>query len=237
MIDTILAASLRQRAVVLLGAMVLFAIGMYAALHLPVDAVPDITNVQVQINTTVPALAPEESERLVTMPVEIEMSGLPGLQQRRSLTKSGLSQVTLVFEDGTDIYRARQLVAERLQGLSGRFPPGCEARLAPITTGLGEIFYYALQWKEGATNRPRSEVEGLMDLREVHEYVVKPLVRAIPGVAEVNASGGHERQFVVMPRPSAMAERGVTVNELVEVLQRNVQNAGGELFRRTACST
>jgi len=232
MIDLILAASLRQRAVVLLGAMVLFAIGMYAALHLPVDAVPDITNVQVQINTTVPALAPEESERLVTMPVEIEMSGLPGLQQRRSLTKSGLSQVTLVFEDGTDIFRARQLVAERLQGLAGRFPPGCEARLAPITTGLGEIFYYALQWKEGATNRPRSEVEGLMELREVHEYVVKPLVRAVPGVAEVNASGGYERQFVVMPRPAAMAERGVTISELAEVLQKNVQNAGGGIVQK-----
>ena len=232
MIDAIIAWALRQRAVVLLGAAVLLGAGLYAALHLPVDAVPDITNVQVQVNTSVPALAPEEIERLVTIPVEVELSGLPGLQERRSLTKSGLSQVTLIFEDGTDLYRSRQLVAERLQGLLGQLPPGSEPRLAPVTTGLGEIFYYALQWKQGATNRPADATEALMDLREVHEYVVKPLVRSIPGVAEVNVSGGHERQVVVMPRPADLSARGVSVDELASVLARNAGNAGGGTIQK-----
>ncbi len=227
MIDAVLAWALKQRAIVLLGAAALLGVGLYAALHLPVDAVPDITNVQVQVNTTVPALAPEEIERLVTIPLEVEMSGLPGLQERRSLTKSGLSQVTLVFEDGTDVYRSRQLVSERLQGLVSGLPAGSEPRMAPVTTGLGEIFYYALRWKDGATNRPRDAMESLMDLREVHEYVVKPMVRAIPGVAEVNVSGGYERQFVVMPRPADLAARGVALDELATVLSRNAGNAGG----------
>lgn len=232
MIDAILGWALRQRAMVLLGAAGLLAAGLYAALHLPVDAVPDITNVQVQVNTRVPALAPEEIERLVTIPMEVEMSGLPGLQERRSLTKSGLSQVTLIFEDGTDLYRSRQLVTERLQGLLANLPPGSEPRLAPVTTGLGEIFYYALRWKDGATNRPADPMEALMDLRETHEYVVKPLVRAIPGVAEVNVSGGHERQFVVMPRPADLAARGVAIDELASVLARNAGNAGGGTVQR-----
>lgn len=232
MIDAILGWALRQRAMVLLGAAGLLAAGLYAALHLPVDAVPDITNVQVQVNTRVPALAPEEIERLVTIPMEVEMSGLPGLQERRSLTKSGLAQVTLIFEDGTDLYRSRQLVTERLQGLLANLPPGSEPRLAPVTTGLGEIFYYALRWKDGATNRPADPMEALMDLRETHEYVVKPLVRAIPGVAEVNVSGGHERQFVVMPRPADLAARGVAIDELASVLARNAGNAGGGTVQR-----
>lgn len=232
MIDAILGWALRQRAMVLLGAAGLLAAGLYAALHLPVDAVPDITNAQVQVNTRVPALAPEEIERLVTIPMEVEMSGLPGLQERRSLTKSGLSQVTLIFEDGTDVYRSRQLVAERLQGLLATLPPGSEPRLAPVTTGLGEIFYYALRWKDGATNRPADAMVALMDLRETHEYVVKPLVRAIPGVAEVNVSGGHERQFVVMPRPDDLAARGVAIEELASVLARNAGNAGGGTVQR-----
>jgi heavy metal efflux system protein len=232
MIDWILAASLKQRAIVLLGAFVLLVVGLFAAFNLPVDAVPDITNVQVQINAEVPSLAPEEAERLVTIPMEVEMSGLPGLAERRSLTKSGLSQVTLVFEDGTDIYRARQLVAERLQGLLPRLAPGCEARMAPITTGLGEILYYTLAWKDAAPGRPTNEVASLMELRDVHEYVVKPMLRATPGVAEINAAGGHERQYVVAPRPAALAERGLTVNDLADVLSRNAHNAGGGVIQR-----
>lgn len=232
MIDRILEASLRQRAFVLLGALVLLLVGLFAASNLPVDAVPDITNVQIQINTDVPSLAPEEAERLVTVPMEIEMSGLPNLLERRSLTKFGLSQVTLVFEDGTDIYRARQLVAERLQGLIPRLVPGCEARLAPISTGLGEILYYTLAWKEGATNRPAVEIEALMELRDTHEYVVKPFLRSTPGIAEINASGGYERQYVVAPRPPDLIARGLTVNDVAEVVSKNAQNAGGGVIQR-----
>ena len=140
MISRILEFSLRQRAIVLFAAVALLAGGLWSALNLPIDAVPDITGVQVQINTEVPALAAEESEKLVTRPIEIEMAGLPGMQEMRSLTKFGLSQVTLDFSDGTDIFRARQLVAERLQGVLESLPPGAKAKLAPISTGLGEIF-------------------------------------------------------------------------------------------------
>src|SRR5207245_8759589 len=135
MIARILEISLRYRAVVLLGALALLAAGLWSAFHLPIDAVPDITGVQVQINTEVPALAAEESEKLVTQPIEREMAGLPGVEEMRSLTKFGLSQVTLNFKDGSDIYRARQLVAERLQGVLDRLPAGASPKLAPISTG------------------------------------------------------------------------------------------------------
>src|SRR5437867_11446249 len=141
MIDKVLELSLRQRAFVLLAALALVAVGLWSAARLSIDAVPDITGIQVQINTEVPALAAEESEKLVTQPIEREMAGLPGVQEMRSLTKFGLSQVTLDFADGTDIYRARQLVAERLQGVLDRLPAGASPKLAPISTGLGEIFY------------------------------------------------------------------------------------------------
>src|ERR1043165_9441311 len=138
MIARILEFSLRQRAVVLLGAAALLGAGLWSARHLPIDAVPDITGIQVQVNTEVPALAAEESEKLVTQPIERELAGLPGVEDMRSITKFGLSQVTLQFRDGTDIYRARQLVAERLQGVAERLPTGASPKLAPISTGLGE---------------------------------------------------------------------------------------------------
>ena len=150
MIDKILEFSMRQRALVLLAAFGLLGAGIWSAFHLPIDAVPDITSVQVQVNTEVSALAAEESEKLVTQPIEIELAGLPGVEEMRSLTKFGLSQVTLQFADGTDIYRARQLVAERLQNAMERLPAGTSPKLAPISTGLGEIYYYTVQYKPGA---------------------------------------------------------------------------------------
>src|SRR5215217_1089477 len=159
MIDRILEFSLRQRALVLLAAFALLGAGLWSALHLPIDAVPDITGIQVQINTEVPALAAEESEKLVTQVIEREMAGLPGMEEMRSLTKFGLSQVTLNFKDGTDIYRARQLVAERLQGVLEELPPGALPKLAPISTGLGEIFYYNVQYKHDAKNKPATELD------------------------------------------------------------------------------
>src|SRR3954468_24654528 len=153
MIQRIVEFSLRQRLFVLLVTGGLVLAGVWSAVRLPIDAVPDITNIQVQVNTEVPALAAEESERLLTRPIEIELAGLPGVQDMRSLTKFGLSQVTLEFADGTDIYRARQLVAERLQGALEKLPKGASAKLAPISTGLGEIFYYNVQYREDATNK------------------------------------------------------------------------------------
>ncbi len=232
MIDRIIAGSLRQRPLVILGAVALLAAGLWAATHLPIDAVPDITNLQVQINTEVPALAPEESEKSVTVPIEIEMSGLPGLSDMRSLTKFGLSQVTLIFRDGTDLYHARQLVSERLLGLADTLPPGLSPRLAPITTGLGEIFYYTLAYQDKATNRPGTLVRELMELRELQEYVVKPMLRNTPGVAEVNTAGGYELEYVIQPRLDALQAAGLTVPELAHIIEDNTRPAGGGIIQR-----
>jgi Cu/Ag efflux pump CusA len=151
MVDRIFEFALCQRVFVLMGALALIAAGVWSALRLPIDAVPDITNVQVQINTTVSALSPEEVERQVSFPIETEMTGLPGLEEVRSLSKFGLSQVTMVFSEQTDIYRARQLVSERLQMVLGELPAGAQPKLAPISTGLGEVFFYTLDY---ATNLP-----------------------------------------------------------------------------------
>ncbi len=175
MIDRILEIALRQRVVVLLGAVALLLVGIWAARDLPIDAVPDITQPQVQINTEIQALAPEEAELLVTRILEQELAGLPRVTEMRSLTKFGLSQVTLQFEDGVDIYRCRQLVTERIQAVRDRLPSGAEPRLAPITTGLGEIFYYTLAWTAGSTNAPATEMEQLMELVEAQEYIAKTL--------------------------------------------------------------
>lgn len=232
MIEKILEFSLRQRAVVLLGAFALLAAGLWSALHLPIDAVPDITGVQVQVNTEVPAFAAEESEKLVTLPLERELAGLPGVEEMRSITKFGLSQVTLQFKDGTDIYRARQLVAERLQGVLEQLPPGVLPRLAPISTGLGEIFYYNVQYRAGATNKPSTELAQLIELSEIQQYTIKPLLRTVPGIAEINESGGYEKQYVIQPKPAALAEVGMTFSELAGLVAQNVANAGGGIISR-----
>lgn len=232
MIDRILESSLHQRAVVLLGAAGLLTAGLWSAFHLPIDAVPDITGIQVQINTEVPALAGEESEKLVTQPIERELAGLPGVEEMRSLTKFGLSQVTLNFRDGTDIFRARQLVAERLQGVQEKLPPGASSKLAPISTGLGEILYYNVQYRAGTTNKPPTELEQLIALSEIQEYTIKPLLRTVAGIAEINESGGYEKQFVIQPKPDALLNAGMTFSDLANLVAQNVENAGGGIISR-----
>ena len=232
MIHRILEFSLRQRAFVLLAAFGLLGAGLWSALHLPIDAVPDITGVQVQINTEVPALAAEESEKLVTQPIETELAGLPGVEEMRSITKFGLSQVTLQFKDGTDIYRARQLVTERLQGALEQLPPGALPKLAPISTGLGEIFYYSVSYRADATNKPATELEQLIELGELQTYLIKPLLRTVPGIAEINESGVYRRQLVILPKPDALAAAGMTFSELAGLVAQNVENAGGGIISR-----
>ena len=227
MIHQLLEFSLRQRLLVLLAALALVATGVWAALRLPIDAVPDVTNAQVQVNTEVPALAPEEIEKLVTYPIEIELAGVPGADEMRSISKFGLSQVTVVFKDGTDIYRARQLVGERLQAALEKLPAGLQPKLAPITTGLGEIYYYTLDYRKDAKKKPGTRTEQLMELRSLHEYLVKPQLRTLPGVADVNSSGGFERQIVVQPDPQRLSQAGLTFAELAEAVAQNTENAGG----------
>jgi len=227
MINKILEFSLRQRLFVLLGSMALLAIGLWAATRLPIDAVPDITNVQVQINSEVKGLAPEEIEKLVSLPLETEMSGIPGLMEMRSLSKFGLSQLTLVFEDGTDIYRARQLVSERMLNAADDLPTGVSPKLAPISTGLGEIFYYIVDYKKDYVQKPPTREAELMELKRVHDYVIKPALRIVPGLAEVNSQGGFEKQIVVAARPEKLIGAGLTFKELADVVSENVENAGG----------
>ncbi len=234
MISRILGAALNQRPIVLLATAALLGFGLWSVRELPIDAVPDITSPQVQVNTEVPALAPEEAELLVTRVLEQELAGLPGVTEMRSLTKFGLSQVTLQLTDDTDIYRARQLVAERVQAIRPLLPPAAEPRLAPVSTGLGEIFYYTLAWRADATNRPGSPTADLMALHEAQEYVAKPFLRATPGVAEINSSGGLDRQWVVEPDPEKLRQANVAVEELAAVLRANAENAGGGVIREGA---
>ncbi len=231
MLSRLLEFSVRQRVFVLLATLVLVGIGVWSALRLPIDAVPDITNVQVQINTAVPALAPEEIEKLVTFPIENEMAGIPGLTELRSLSKFGLSQVNLIFDDGTDIYRSRQLVSERLQTVIDELPPGLTPKLAPISTGLGEIFYYVVEYAADATNKPPAREAQLMELKLLHDYVIKPRLRSTPGLAEVNTTGGYEKQIVIHPNPDKLKSVGMSFSEVADAIGENVKNAGGSAIQ------
>jgi cobalt-zinc-cadmium resistance protein CzcA len=227
MIDKILEFSVRQRLLVMMGAVALLLTGLWSATKLPMDAIPDITGIQVQVNTTVPALAPDEVEKLVTMPLEMALGGVAGVTEMRSLSRFGLSQITLQFTDKTDVYRARQLVTERLQSAADSLPPGLTPKLIPITTGLGEVFYYTIDFLPNAPNAPGSREAQLMALWEIQEYVIKPQLRTVPGVAEVNAYGGYVKQIVVQPKIDRLREAGLTVNDLAKIVGENVENAGG----------
>ena len=232
MIHRIFEFALRQRIFVLMGALTLIAAGLWSALRLPMDAVPDITNVQVQINTAVPAFSPEEIERQISFPIEMEMAGLQGLEEVRSLSKFGLSQLTLVFREGTDIYRARQLVSERLQSVRSELPAGVEPKLGPISTGLGEIYFYTLDYRAGATNKPVTRREQLIELRTLHDFVVKPAFRSVPGVADIETCGGYEKQIVIQPDPQKLFAAGLSFDELAEVVGENVANVGGGVVNK-----
>lgn len=230
MIGGLLTLVTRHRLVVALITALVAAVGLYAYSSLKIDAIPDITGVQVQINTMVPALAPEEIERLATLPIERAMAGQPGLEETRALTKTGLSQVTLLYKDGTDQLRARQLVAERLAAVRDQLPTGASPQLAPITTGLGEIYYYTLEWRNPPPGM--AQQRQLMDLYEAQEYTVRPMLRAVTGVADVNSNGGMEEQFVVQPDPVRLTLHGVTATELAAAVSKNVENAGGGIIAR-----
>jgi cobalt-zinc-cadmium resistance protein CzcA len=227
MIDKILEFSVRQRVLVSMGALALLLVGFWSATKLPMDAIPDITGVQVQVNATVPALAPDEVEKLVTVPLEMTLGGVAGVTEMRSLSRFGLSQITLQFTDKSDVYRARQLVTERLQSAADSLPTGVTPKLIPITTGLGEVFYYTIDYAPNAPNAPPTREAQLMALWELQEYTVKPQLRAVPGVAEVNAYGGYVKQIVVQPNVAKLRDANLTVNDLAKVVGENVENSGG----------
>jgi cobalt-zinc-cadmium resistance protein CzcA len=231
MLERIIALSIRFRWVVLTLALISAAVGVWAFQRLPIDATPDITNVQVQINTAAPGYSPLESEQRITVPVETAIAGLPGLEYSRSISRYGLSQVTVVFRDGTDIYFARQLVNERLQQVRSRLPPGLTPEMGPISTGLGEIFMYTVEAQPGA-RRADGQPYSPEDLRTLQDWVIRPQLRSTPGVTEVNTVGGFERQYHVTPWPERLSAYGLSMTDVVEALGRNNANVGAGYVER-----
>jgi cobalt-zinc-cadmium resistance protein CzcA len=223
--------SLRYRWLVLLATTAMAVLGAYNYTRLPIDAVPDITNVQVQINTKAPGYSPLEAEQRITFLVENAMSGLPRLDYTRSLSRYGLSQVTVVFEDGTDIYFARNLVAARLQEVKGQLPPGIESAMGPIATGLGEIFMFIARADPDA-RKPDGTPWDATDLHTVFDWIVSPQLLRVPGVTEMSTVGGHEREYLVAPIPERMLAYGVTLSDLLDAVEKNNANLGAGYIER-----
>src|SRR3954464_13462905 len=231
MIERLIAVSLQQRWLVLLLALGAVAFGAWNFQRLPIDAVPDITNVQVQINTRAPGYSPLETEQRITFPVETAMGGLPKLDYTRSLSRYGLSQVTVVFKDGTDIYFARQLVGERIQQVKDQLPAGVEVAMGPVSTGLGEIFMYTVEAKAGAKTQGGHDYS-LTDLRTVQDWIIKPQLRNVPGVIEVNTIGGFERQFHVLPDPGKLMAYRLGFRDVMTALAANNADVGAGYIER-----
>ncbi|SER00622.1 cobalt-zinc-cadmium resistance protein CzcA [Nitrosomonas sp. Nm51] len=228
MLSSIVQVMLRQRLLVVIIALILVAFGLRAATKLSVDAFPDVTNVQVIVAARVEGRSAEEIERLVTIPVEIAMTGLPGLVEMRSLNKSGLTIITLVFTDDTDVYFARQLVMERYIGVVEQLPEGVVAELGPVTTGLGEIYQYTLDHPDDGTRE--LTVEELMERRTIQDWVVQPMLRSIPGVAGINSLGGHEKQYQVLVNPERLRHYDLTLSDVDSALASNNANASGNIL-------
>lgn len=225
MFEKLIRFSIEQRWLVLLAALAMAALGVFSYQKLPIDAVPDITNVQVQINTQTPGYSPLETEQRVTYPIETVMAGLPNLEQTRSLSRYGLSQVTVIFKDGTDIYFARQLVNERIQEARDKLPGGITPALGPISTGLGEIYLWTVETKDGA-KKPDGSPYTATDLREIQDWIIKPQLRNVPGVTEINSIGGFAKEYQIAPIPERLASLGVTMQDVVTALDRNNGNVG-----------
>ncbi|MBY5979539.1 efflux RND transporter permease subunit [Ferrimonas balearica] len=231
MIDSIIAFALRRRFLVLALTLLIAGVGVYNTLKLPIDAVPDITNVQVQINTAAPGYSPLESEQRITYLVENAMAGIPALDYTRSISRYGLSQVTVVFEEGTDIFWARQQISERLQGVRAELPAGIEPMMGPIASGLGEVFTYAVRAEPGAVKADGTPYNA-EDLRTIQEWIIRPQLVQVPGVTEINSIGGYERQYQVAPIPGNLLAFKVTIQDVITALERNNLNAGAGYIER-----
>ncbi|MBL8466707.1 efflux RND transporter permease subunit [Methyloversatilis discipulorum] len=232
MIESLVRGALKQRLVIVVVALCLLAFGLDAARKLSVDAFPDVTNVQVQIATDATGRSPEEVERFITVPIEIGMTGLPGLTEMRSLNKPGLSLITLVFTDKTDVYFARQLVMERLLEVRDRMPSGVVPVLGPVSTGLGEVYQYTLVRPDDG-ERELTQAE-LTERRTIQDWVVRPLLRSTRGVAEINSQGGYQKQYKVLVNPDRLRHYQITVKDVYEALARNNANAGGGVLPQNA---
>ena len=227
MLDKIIGASIKHRWLAVIAALAIAALGAYNFGRLPIDAVPDITNVQVQINTPVKALSPVEVEKRITFPIEWAMGGIPNVEEVRSLSRYGLSQVTVIFKDGTDIYWARQLVSERLVAAKESLPPGLgEPQMGPVATGLGEIYMWTVTAERGA-KQPDGTPYDTTELRAIQDWLVRPQIRTVSGVTEVNSIGGFEKLYQVSPDPAKLVGYGLSFRDVLEALATNNANAGG----------
>ena len=231
MLERIIHLSIRFRWIVLGAVLALGAVGVWSFQRLPIDATPDITNVQVQINSEAEGYSPLETEQRITFPIETAVAGIPNLDYTRSVSRYGLSQVTVVFEDGTDIYFARQLVNERLQAIRSQLPAGIEPEMGPIATGLGEIFMYTVEAEEGAA-KPDGTAYTPEDLRTVQDWVIRPQLLGTKGVTEVNTIGGFVRQYHVTPWPDRLAAAGLSIVDIVEAIEQNNDNRGAGYVER-----
>ncbi len=231
MFNKILGFSIAHRWFVLLCVMGVGLLGAYHFRALPIDAVPDITNVQVQINTSAPGYAPLEVEQQITFPIEFALAGLPKMKSTRSLSRYGLSQVTVIFEEKTDIYFARQLLSEKLQQIRSGLPDNLQPELGPIATGLGEIYMWSLEADPGARNAEHKPYD-LTDLRTLQDWVVRPQLKTVPGVTEVNTIGGYPKIFQISPFPERLRAYGLSFHEVAEALRQNNQNTGAGYIER-----
>ncbi|MBC2770968.1 CusA/CzcA family heavy metal efflux RND transporter [Pusillimonas minor] len=231
MFERIIRFSIEQRWLIILAVLGMAALGIYNYQRLPIDAVPDITNVQVQINTPAPGYSPLEVEQRITYPLETVMAGIPKLEQTRSLSRYGLSQITVIFEEGTDIYFARQLVSERLQGVKDQLPDGIAPKLGPISSGLGEIYFWTVEADEGAL-KPDGTPYTPTDLREIQDWIIKPQLRNVPGVTEINTIGGYAKEYLIAPDPVKLRSYGFTLQNLLDAVDRNNSNFGAGYIER-----
>lgn len=231
MIDKLIQFSIKHRWLMMVAALALSVLGVYNYQRLPIDAVPDITNVQVQINSSAPGYSPLETEQRITFPIETAMAGMPKVEYTRSLSRYGLSQVTVVFADGTDIYWARQQVSERLQQAKGQLPTDIEVQMGPISTGLGEIYMWTVDAKPGAKKADGSDYTAT-DLREIQDWVIRPQLRNVPGVVEVNSIGGFEKEYHVTPDPRKLVAYALSFHDVMEALVKNNANVGAGYIER-----
>ena len=229
--DTIISFALKRRLLVLAITVLVALLGIYNTFKLPIDAVPDITNVQVQINTAIAGYSPLESEQRLTYVIENAMAGIPNLDHTRSISRYGLSQITVIFDEGTDIYWARQQIAERLQGIRGELPKDAEPALGPVSSGLGEVFTYSIRALDGALKEDGTAYNA-EDLRTIQDWIIRPQLVKVPGVTEINSLGGYEREYQVAPDPGKLLAFKVTVNELITALELNNRNAGAGYIER-----
>jgi len=232
MLEKIISLTLKQKGVIIFLALLVFALGLYSYFKLPIDAFPDVTNIQVEVVSHADGLSALEIERNVTYPIEMSMRGLPNVEQMRSVTKFGLSIVTIVFKDNMDIYFARQLVFERLGEVKEKLPKGVDAEMGPIATAMGEIYQYTLQGKMPADSA--AKVKYLTDLRTLQEWIITPLLKNVPGVNEINSFGGYFKQYQVIVFPDKLLKYDVALNDVFSAIEKNNRNAGGNILEKNS---